>query len=109
MKYRAGIDIGGTFTDLVLMGEDGSLHAEKLLTTPDDFGRGIAEGLATSLATIGAAPDDIEVIVHGTTVATNAILEAKGARTGLWLRRAQGCGGGLPGRRGVGHPLVWCR
>lgn len=83
MKYRAGIDIGGTFTDLVLMGEDGSLHAEKLLTTPDDFGRGIAEGLATSLATIGAAPDDIEVIVHGTTVATNAILEAKGARTGL--------------------------
>ena len=83
MKYRAGIDIGGTFTDLVLMGEDGSLHAEKLLTTPDDFGRGIAEGLATSLVTIGAAPYDIEVIVHGTTVATNAILEAKGARTGL--------------------------
>jgi N-methylhydantoinase A len=83
MKYRAGIDIGGTFTDLVLMAEDGALHAEKLLTTPDDFGRGIADGLASALATVGAAPDNIEVIVHGTTVATNAILEAKGARTGL--------------------------
>lgn len=83
MKYRAGIDIGGTFTDLVLMGEDGALHAEKLLTTPDDFGRGIADGLAAALNTIGAAPDDVDVIVHGTTVATNAILEAKGARTGL--------------------------
>ena len=83
MKYRAGIDIGGTFTDLVLMGEDGALHAEKLLTTPDDFGHGIATGLASALATVGAAPGDIEVIVHGTTVATNAILEAKGARTGL--------------------------
>lgn len=83
MKYRAGIDIGGTFTDLVLMGEDGSLHAEKLLTTPDDFGRGIADGLAAALKNIGAGPDAVEVIVHGTTVATNAILEGKGARTGL--------------------------
>ncbi|MGZ0246260.1 MAG: hydantoinase/oxoprolinase N-terminal domain-containing protein, partial [Alphaproteobacteria bacterium] len=83
MKYRAGIDIGGTFTDLVLMSEAGALHAEKLLTTPDDFGRGIADGLAAALATIGAEPDDVDVIVHGTTVATNAILEAKGARTGL--------------------------
>lgn len=83
MKYRAGIDIGGTFTDLVLMGDDGSLHAEKLLTTPDDFGRGIAEGLAAALDNIGAGPDAVDVIVHGTTVATNAILEGKGARTGL--------------------------
>ena len=83
MKYRAGIDIGGTFTDLVLMGEDGSVHAEKLLTTPDDFGRGIADGLAAALENVGAGPVDVEGIVHGTTVATNAILEAKGAATGL--------------------------
>ena len=83
MKYRAGIDIGGTFTDLVLMGEDGSVHAEKLLTTPDDFGRGIADGLAAALENVGAGPGDVEGIVHGTTVATNAILEAKGAATGL--------------------------
>ena len=83
MKYRAGIDIGGTFTDLVLMGDDGSIHAEKLLTTPDDFGRGIAEGLAVALSKVGAGPDSVEVVVHGTTVATNAILEGKGAVTGL--------------------------
>lgn len=83
MKYRAGIDIGGTFTDLVLMGDDGSVHAQKLLTTPDDFGRGIADGLAAALENVGADPGDVEVIVHGTTVATNAILEAKGAATGL--------------------------
>ena len=83
MKYRAGIDIGGTFTDLVLIGDDGSVHAQKLLTTPDDFGRGIADGLAAALENVGADPGDVEVIVHGTTVATNAILEAKGAATGL--------------------------
>ncbi|MGB0631575.1 MAG: hydantoinase/oxoprolinase family protein [Alphaproteobacteria bacterium] len=83
MRYRAGVDIGGTFTDLVLMGDDGSVHAEKLLTTPDDFGRGIADGLAAALKNVGANPGDVDVIVHGTTVATNAILEAKGAATGL--------------------------
>ena len=44
MRYRVGVDIGGTFTDLVVAGEDGSVHAEKLLTTPDDFGQGIATG-----------------------------------------------------------------
>ena len=83
MKYRAGIDIGGTFTDLVLAGEDGSIHAEKLLTTPDDFGRGIADGLAAALRKVGASAGDLDVIVHGTTVATNAVLEGKGAKTGL--------------------------
>ncbi|MEC7491188.1 MAG: hydantoinase/oxoprolinase family protein [Pseudomonadota bacterium] len=83
MRYRAGVDIGGTFTDIVLAGEDGSIYAEKLLTTPDDFGRGIAEGLVMALAKVGASPEAIYAIVHGTTVATNAILEGKGARTGL--------------------------
>ena len=65
------------------MDEEGSVHAEKLLTTPDDFGRGIAEGLAAALRNVGAEPGDVDIIVHGTTVATNAILEAKGAATGL--------------------------
>ena len=55
MRYRAGIDIGGTFTDLVLAGGDGSIHAEKLLTTPDDLGRGIADGLAAALKKVGTA------------------------------------------------------
>ncbi|MEE2996920.1 MAG: hydantoinase/oxoprolinase family protein [Pseudomonadota bacterium] len=83
MKYRVGIDIGGTFTDLILMADDGSVHAEKLLTTPDDFGRGIATGLAAALKNVGARSEDVDVVVHGTTVATNTILEGKGAVTGL--------------------------
>lgn len=81
--YRAGIDIGGTFTDVVLAGDDGSLVVRKVLSTPGDYGRGIAEGLAAAMADRGATPDKVVKIVHGTTVATNAILEIKGAKTGL--------------------------
>jgi N-methylhydantoinase A len=82
-RFRVGIDIGGTFTDLTLIGDDGALHARKLLSTPDDYGRGIAAGLEAALADVDAGPTAVERIVHGTTVATNAILEGKGARTGL--------------------------
>ncbi len=82
-RFRVGIDIGGTFTDLTLIGDDGALFSQKLLSTPDDYGRGIATGLKAALDQIGAGPDAVERIVHGTTVATNAILESKGARTGL--------------------------
>lgn len=82
-RYRIGVDIGGTFTDIVLAGDGGTLHARKLLTTSDDFGRGIVEGIAAGLDDLGAGPGDVERIVHATTVATNAILENKGARTGL--------------------------
>ncbi len=45
VEYRVGIDIGGTFTDLVVAGDDGTLRTKKLLSTPDDYGRGIGEGL----------------------------------------------------------------
>ena len=83
MRYRVGVDIGGTFTDLVVAGEDGSVHAEKLLTTPDDFGHGIATGLLSALDKLGTTPASVDEIVHGTTVATNIVLEHKGARTGL--------------------------
>ena len=82
-RYLAGVDIGGTFTDLVLMGDDGTVHAEKLPTTPDDFGRSVATGLRAALDRVGTGPDAVETVVHGTTVATNAILEGKSARTGL--------------------------
>ena len=82
-KCRIGVDVGGTFTDLVLMSSDGTVHAEKLPTTPDDFGRGVASGLRAVLDRAGAGPEVIEIVVHGTTVATNAILEGKSARTGL--------------------------
>ena len=81
--YRIGVDVGGTFTDLVLIGDDGTAHSEKLPTTPDDFGRGVATGLRAVLERAGAGPEAVETVVHGTTVATNAVLEGKGARAGL--------------------------
>ncbi len=80
---RVGADIGGTFTDLVFLGRDGAIRATKLLSTPEDFGRAILDGLRVQLEREGATPDAIHEIVHGTTVATNAILEHKGARVGL--------------------------
>ena len=80
---RVGADIGGTFTDIVFLGQDGAIRATKLLSTPDDYGRAILDGLRGDRARTGGAPGSIAEIVHGTTVATNAILEHKGARVGL--------------------------
>jgi len=80
---RVGADIGGTFTDIVFFGEDGAVRATKLLSTPDDYGRAILDGLAADRERAGGSPVPIAEIVHGTTVATNAILEQKGARVGL--------------------------
>jgi N-methylhydantoinase A len=78
---RVGADIGGTFTDIVFLGPDGTVRATKLLSTPDDYGRAILDGLQSERARGGDAA--IDEIVHGTTVATNAILEQKGAKVGL--------------------------
>ena len=83
MRYRAGVDIGGTFTDIVLMSEEGQLHVRKQPSTPDDYSRGIAEGLQALCLDVGADAGAIIELVHATTVATNAILEGKGAVTGL--------------------------
>ena len=80
---RAGVDIGGTFTDIVLLGDRGSVHIKKLPSTPDDYARAIVVGLRELLDEIGASPADVESVIHATTVATNAVLEDKGARTGL--------------------------
>jgi N-methylhydantoinase A len=82
---RVGADIGGTFTDIVFLGDDGAVRAAKLLSTPDDYGRAILDGLAADRANTG--PEPIAEIVHGTTVATNAILEHKGAKVGLLTTR----------------------
>jgi N-methylhydantoinase A len=81
---RLGIDIGGTFTDVVAVGGDGAVWRLKIPSTPDDFGRAIAEALE-AWAAAGGGP--VAEIVHGTTVATNAILERKGARTALITTR----------------------
>jgi N-methylhydantoinase A len=82
---RIGADIGGTFTDVALVGPDGALEVRKVASTPPDFGRAVAEVIA-QLADAGAADAATEVI-HGTTVATNAILERRGARTALITTR----------------------
>ena len=80
MKLRIGIDIGGTFTDLVAMGDDGSVHRLKLPSTPHDYAEGVVNGAATLLAATGHQADEI---LHATTIGSNAILEAKIARTAL--------------------------
>jgi N-methylhydantoinase A len=85
--FRAGVDIGGTFTDIVLLGDDGSRYSKKVSSTVDDYARAIVDGLAALLAEIGAEAGDIGELLHGTTVASNAILEHKGARTGLITTR----------------------
>src|SRR5579864_380347 len=81
--FRAGVDIGGTFTDIVLLGDDGSRYTKKVSSTVDDYARAIVEGLAALLAEVGAEASGIAELLHGTTVASNAILEHKGAKTGL--------------------------
>ncbi len=83
LRFQVGIDIGGTFTDVVMVASDGHIHSQKLLSTPDDYGRGIMDGLNAALAAIEASPGQIDRVVHATTVATNAILEHKGACTAL--------------------------
>jgi len=82
-RFRVGVDTGGTFTDLIVIVEDGRIHRRKFLSTPDDFSRGIIEALGSVLADEGLSGDGISGFVHGTTVATNAVLEATGPKVGL--------------------------
>ena len=77
---RIGIDIGGTFTDLVAIDEAGAVHTHKIASTPHDYGEGIVHGLQALLAT---AKGVVSEVLHATTVGSNTILEGKGARTAL--------------------------
>jgi N-methylhydantoinase A len=86
-KYRVGADIGGTFTDVVLAAADGWYWTKKVLSTPDDYARSVVRGLSLLLAELGLGPEVVQEIVHGTTVAGNAILENKGAKIGLVTTR----------------------
>jgi N-methylhydantoinase A len=81
--YRVGVDIGGTFTDIVLLGDDGVIHTKKIPSSVDDYARAIVNGLAELFRETAINGAAIEEIRHGTTVASNAILEHKGARVGL--------------------------
>jgi N-methylhydantoinase A len=79
---RLGVDIGGTFTDVALEIGD-RLYSAKILTTPEAPERAVLEALHTVLREAALAPADLSIIIHGTTLATNAIIERKGARTAL--------------------------
>jgi N-methylhydantoinase A len=86
-RYRVGVDIGGTFTDIVLLGADGTIHTKKISSSVGDYARAIVEGLSELFGETGLSGAAIEEIRHGTTVASNAILEHKGARVGLITTR----------------------
>ncbi|MGE0502282.1 MAG: hydantoinase/oxoprolinase family protein [Rhizobiaceae bacterium] len=80
---QVAADIGGTFTDIVFQYGDGRLDKRKVQTTPDDFGRAIVEGVIAYLVEKGITVGEVSEILHATTVATNAILERRGAKTAL--------------------------
>ena len=82
-SLRVGVDIGGTFTDLVFMDSQGLRAWTKVSSTADDFAQGIVRGLDSLIHDTNAESADIAEVIHATTVATNAILEGKGALTGL--------------------------
>ncbi|MGH3758941.1 hydantoinase/oxoprolinase family protein [Actinophytocola sp.] len=78
-----GVDIGGTFTDIVLVRPDGQVDVVKVRSTTDDYSVAIRDGIGELLARLDLPPETISQLNHGTTVATNAVLEGKGARTAL--------------------------
>src|SRR4051794_24028295 len=77
-----GVDVGGTFTDAVLVAGD-RLHTAKAPSTPRDQSEGVMHAVAGALEAAGAEPGDVELFAHGMTVATNALLEGRGARTAI--------------------------
>ncbi|MQP68027.1 hydantoinase/oxoprolinase family protein [Niveispirillum sp. SYP-B3756] len=84
MGYRLGVDVGGTFTDLLLFNDaTGAFWRHKTPSTPADSSVGILNGVTAICEKAGITPADVEFFLHGTTVATNAVLEGKGAKVGL--------------------------
>ena len=84
MAYRLGVDVGGTFTDLLLMDEEtGNTYEAKVHSTPGDSSIGVFAGIERVCSIAGVDPSQIDQIMHGTTVATNAILQGQGAKMGL--------------------------
>src|SRR3954464_15869807 len=91
MAYRLGVDVGGTFTDLFLT-DDGDQRQWRVKTpsTPSDPSQGVLTGVSRICEAAGIGPAELANVVHGTTVATNAVLESKGARVGLITTRGFG-------------------
>jgi len=80
---RIGIDVGGTFTDAVIVSDDGEVRIAKVRSTPERIEAGFMDGLRSLLERAGAAAPDVDYLAHGSTVATNAIVQRRLARTGL--------------------------
>jgi N-methylhydantoinase A len=87
MRYFIGVDIGGTFTDCVAVGDDGTIHQSKSLSTKADPSDGVMAGLEALARAVGSSTEDLlasaERLAHGTTIGTNLVIERKGARVGL--------------------------
>ena len=83
VDYRIGVDIGGTFTDVVFLSSGGHVLARKVASTPDDYSRAVLDAIDNGVKELGIGPDSVSEVSHGFTVATNAIIENKGAKTAL--------------------------
>ena len=83
MPVQIGVDIGGTFTDIVALDDEGRLALTKVPSTPKNLLDGIGAAITKVLALAEAKPGDVERFIHGTTIATNAVLEQKGAVTAI--------------------------
>jgi N-methylhydantoinase A len=103
MKYKLGIDVGGTFTDFILISESGETFTHKTLSTPDDPSKGVLSGMHDLAEFINSEIElfagNIDTIVHGTTAATNALLTLQGAKTALITTK--GFRDALEMRRGI--------
>ncbi len=87
-EFKIGVDIGGTFTDVVLWDvAGGRTHNAKLLTTPDDPSRAVKDGVRHILDEKGVPPESVVAVIHGTTLVANALIERKGVQTGLITTR----------------------
>src|SRR2546425_2893056 len=97
VMVRLGVDVGGTFTDLVALHDDGRIEVRKVATTPEDPAVGLFRAVDGYRSSVVGNQAPVDLLVHGTTVATNALLERRGARIALvatagfedllWLRR----------------------
>jgi N-methylhydantoinase A len=87
-RYRVGVDIGGTFTDFCLLDEsDWTAQTHKRLTTPADPSEGVIEGMRVLLEEAGIGAGEVDVVVHGTTLVTNAVIERRGSPTAMLVTR----------------------
>jgi N-methylhydantoinase A len=84
MAWRIGVDSGGTFTDICLFDEtSGRIAVWKVSSTPADPSHAVTQGVSEALGSIAVQSRDVSYFGHGTTVATNALIQHRGARTGL--------------------------